>query len=305
VVRTLVPLHLSLYTARAAAPEPLEWRIDDRLVRWTVLTEPDAVAAQVRGLRGYLAQACGSSDGGMVAQLAATQAVLGLSAEASLSRDRAAEGFWCVAAERGGLVLDAGVVRDSGGAELCAPRTGKQRDGAQRTRPDAARAARRLRVLGAIAARLTLEERPSATLAELGALRRWIEIEGLEEALDEEAQELLFEPTLGGMGRSDRERARAEVEGAAVIGWALGVMPRPARDRAVEAAMVCAAAGVLTRCPDALARPELRALQALEGLAAELETARSETDASDTIRGRASAQRRATRWLLGASHGER
>jgi hypothetical protein len=297
VVRALVPLQLSLYTPRAAAPEPLEWTVEEGLVRWTVLDEPDAVAAQVRGLCGYLARACGAGAPWLDAQLAGTRAVLGLSAEPSVPRDRAAEGFWSMARERGGLVLDAGVVRDPLGAALGAPRQTTPPSGPPVGRPDAARVARRMRVLGAIAARLALEERTDATLAELGALRRWIEQEGLEDALDEEAQGLLYEPTLGGMGRSDREGARAAIEGAAVLGWALGVLPRPRPEVAIDPALVCATTSVGAGCPEPLARPSLRAEEAIEGLSAELDAAAAVAGADDA--GRARARRRAARWLRG------
>jgi len=300
VVRALVPLQLSLYTPRAAAPEPLEWTVEGRLARWTLLTDPDAVAAQVRGLRGYLARACGNSDPSIQARLDGTQAVLGLSAEASMSRHRAAEGFWSEARERGGLVLDGGVVRDTCGAAIGVPHAAQPRSEARTARPDAARVARRLRVLGAVAARLALEERAAATLAELGALRRWIESEGLEEALDEQTQGLLFEPTLGGMGRSDREGARSSVEGAAVLGWALSVMPRPRTDVPVDPAVLRAAAGVMGRCPEPLARPVLRAPETLEGLADELAVALAEPGASDASHARANARRGAAAWLLGS-----
>lgn len=300
MLRALIPLQLSLYTPRAAAPEPLEWTVEGRLARWTWITDPDAVAAQVRGLRGYLEHACGNGDPAIQAQLAKTKAVLGLSAEASLPRHRAAEGFWPVARDRGGLVLDGGVIRDPWSSTLGVPRTVRAPSEARLARPDAVRVARRLRVLGALGARLALEERADATLEELGALRRWIQGEGLEQALDEEAQGLLFEPTLGGMGRADREGARSSVEGAAVIGWALFVMPRPLPDVPVDPALLGAAAGVQERCPEPLARPALRAPEALEGLAAELDAAAGEHGASDASRLRGSGRRRAAAWLLGS-----
>lgn len=266
-MRDLVPLGMALYTSREAI-DPIEWQVEGKLVRANVIAEPAAVAAQTKGIAGYLERVCGVRDPALVARLGAVRAIYGLNAEAGLDPAHATARFWELARAQDALVFHRGAFFDAQGQCLAAPagNTAEPPD-AQEEEPEdtpvgpptAMRAAARARVLAAIGTRAILEgsERQDDH-AELEELRTWVEREGLEGELEEEEQGTLFEPTIGGMGRQERIDAMWRFEGAAVLAWALGLLPLPPHDQVVDIRELARAVGLSEPAPEGVRAPRLR-----------------------------------------------
>ncbi len=256
----LVPLGMALYVAG-----PLEERtLLDGRARLSVQREPDAVAAQRRGIIGYLRNACDVHDPALFARIEAVQAIGGLLIDESLDDRAAIEAGWAMARELGALVLLRDGLHDASGAVLAAPQT-PENDAADEDpplvgAPSASQVATRLRVLSALAMRglLEVDADRAFALGKLDALRDWIREQGLEAALDEDEQEALFEPTIGGMGRQQAIDATWRVEGAAVLAWALGLCELPPHDVTIDPGALFDAVGIGSATPSALTSPTLR-----------------------------------------------
>lgn len=246
-----VALGMALYVDRAV-DGPIEWQIDGKLARVNVQRDPAAIASMIPGLIGYAERACGTTDASFVSRVRSVRAVLGVEVERTIDRTQAIERTWGLARELGALVFLGGAFFDANGSKLAAPlarddeKESAAKDEAPPGPPSVARIGDRFRVLSAIAARGLLErvEDRASGLERLEQLRAWAIRSGLEREMESEERDLLFEPTLGALGRQSTVDSIWRIEGAVVLGWALGLVELPAHDALVDVASVMTASGI-------------------------------------------------------------
>lgn len=136
--------------------------------------------------------------------------------------------------------------------------------------PTPERVAQRALVVIALAWRAALEDGETAGAdAQLAAGRSWLEAQGLLTEMEEQEQTLLC-AGVGSWSSRDRVDHSWGSEGAAVLGWALGLVELPPHDTQVDPQQVADALGLFAPKPRALAQPTLRAAQQLEWMGSRL-----------------------------------
>ncbi|UJR86282.1 DUF4272 domain-containing protein [Sandaracinus amylolyticus] len=131
--------------------------------------------------------------------------------------------------------------------------------------PSADRVLRRARVLAAIAHRGLIEQDRDRDRARgvLAQIRRWIGNEGLHGELEPE-ERARIESDVGALGAEATVAAVWRFEGAAVLGWALGLMQLPPHDRVNDVGAVSTALAVGGSLPEALRAPTLRSARSID-----------------------------------------
>ena len=125
--------------------------------------------------------------------------------------------------------------------------------------PPPDRVLRRARVLAAVAHRGLIEQDRDRDRARgvLAQIRRWIGAEGLHGEVEPQERARLA-ADVGTLGPEATVASILRFEGAAVLGWSLGLMSLPPHDRVADVGAVSTALAVGGVLPEALRAPALR-----------------------------------------------
>lgn len=136
----------------------------------------------------------------------------------------------------------------------------------KRMPPDAERVARRAMVLSAVVCRSNSDHDPANpdAIDLWERLKRWVERLGLDGEMEPAERDMLYAP-LGSLDEKRRIRATWDVEGLAILAWALGRFPFPAHDEQVDAYELTDSLALLSDDAfDILQSPELRSADELD-----------------------------------------